>query len=325
MRTITGRGAVALTALAVLAACASGTPATSAAGKWTFTDDLGRTVTLDHRPTRVAGLTDVVGSLWNYGIQPVASFGYAAMDQDERFAGKDTSRVVQLGKAYGEINLEALAAAHPDLIVTNAYPVDRAGKLDPAKPLYGFKDVAQQQQVAKIAPIVTIAMRGSAVDVTKRTADLAVALGADPSRIAATRATYEAATARLRTAAASGLRVLVVAAYPTEGLYVAKAPDDPALRSYADLGVRFVDPGGKDYYWETVSWENVGSLPADVVLYSRRAMDAAAMLAQPTFARTPAARAGQVYRWVFAGMDYVDQAAYVTELAGRLSGAHRVS
>jgi ABC-type Fe3+-hydroxamate transport system substrate-binding protein len=32
-------------------------------------------------------------------------------------------KVTQLGKAYGEINLEALAAARPDLIVTNAYPV----------------------------------------------------------------------------------------------------------------------------------------------------------------------------------------------------------
>jgi iron-desferrioxamine transport system substrate-binding protein len=66
-------------------------------------------------------------------------------------------------------------------------------------------------------------------------------------------------------------------------------------------------------------------VPADVVLYSRRAMDDAAMLKQATFARTPAGRAGQVYRWVFAGMDHVAQAEYMNELAGRLAGARKVA
>ncbi len=173
-----------------------------------------------------------------------------------------------------------------------------------------------------IAPIVTIAMRGSAVGVISRTAELATALGAAPGR---SRAAYEEAAARLTAAAGRGLSVLVVAAYPAEGLYVAKAPDDPALRSYADLGVKFVDPGGKDYYWEVVSWENVDRVPADVVLYSHPAMDDAAMLKQATFARTPAGRAGQVYRWVFAGMDRVAQAEYMNELAGRLAGARQVT
>lgn len=308
----------------MLAACSSGPAASRSAssGTWAFTDDLGKTVTLDKRPTRVAGLTDVVSSLWNYGIAPVAAFGFTAISKDERFANQDTGKVVEVGRAYGEINIEALAAARPEVIVTHAYPVDSAGTLDPKKPLYGFRDVAQQEAVAKIAPIVTIAMRGSAVGVIKRTAELASALGATPEQ---SRAAYDAAAIRLSAAGKRGLSVLVVAAYPDEGLYVAKAPDDPALRSYADLGVRFVDPGGKDYYWQTISWENVDRVPADVVLYSRRAMDAAAMLKQATFARTPAGEANQVYRWVFTGMDYVAQAEYMNELAGKLEGARKVT
>jgi len=275
---------VGLLLIASLAACSSGSSAGPAAappagdgGAWTFTDDLGTTVTLDRRPTRVAGLTDVVSSLWNYGIAPVAAFGFTAISKDERFADRDTSGVVEVGRAYGEINIEALAAARPDVIVTHAYPVDSAGTLDPKKPLYGFRDVAQQEAVAKIAPIITIAMQGSAVGVIERTAGLASALGASPD---ATRAAYDAAASRLAAAGKRGLSVLVVAAYPDEGLYVAKAPDDPELRSYADLGVKFVDPGGKDYYWQVVSWENVDQVPADVVLYSRRALDAAAMMKQ---------------------------------------------
>jgi iron complex transport system substrate-binding protein len=163
------------------------------------------------------------------------------------------------------------------------------------------------------------------VQVIDRTAQLALALGADPATVTGARADYDAAADRLRAAATSGLQVLVVAAYPAEGFYVAKAPDDPTLTAFADLGVRFVDPGGTAYYWEIVSWENVGSLPADVVLESRiDEMTAEQILAQPTFARTPAGQARQVYSWVFATMDYTAQAAYMNEVAGHLESARKV-
>ncbi|WP_219418601.1 ABC transporter substrate-binding protein [Pseudonocardia nigra] len=244
---------------------------------------------------------------------------------DERFAGRDLSGVTELGASYGQIDLEALAAAQPDLIVTHAYPVDSAGTLDPAKPLYGFADLAQQEAAAQIAPIVAIAMDGSAVQVIDRTVELALALGADPAVIDEARTGYTAAADRLRAAAASGLEVLVVAAYPADGLYVAKAPDDPALTAYADLGVQFVDPGGSEYYWQAVSWENVGSVPADLVLDSQiDDMTAEELLVQPTFAATPAGQAGQVYPWIFTSMDHLAQADYMNELAGYLEGAQNV-
>ena len=313
--------------LLTLAACAA--PAEESgdgAESWSFTDDLGHTVTLDEPPTRIAGLTDVLASLWNYGIAPVAAFGYTGISEDRRFGGRELSGVTELGSYYGQIDLEALAAAQPDLIVAHAYPVDAAGTLDPSKPLYGFADLAQQEAVARIAPIVALKMDGSAVQVIDRTVQLAQALGADTAVIENTRAEYTAAADRLRAAAARGLDVLVVAAYPAEGFYVAKAPDDPALASYADLGVRFVDPGGSGYYWQTVSWENVGSLRADVVLDSQiDEMTGEQILAQPTFATTPAAQARQIYPWVFASMDYTAQAAYMNELAGHLETARKVT
>ncbi|OLT05970.1 hypothetical protein BJF90_18845 [Pseudonocardia sp. CNS-004] len=92
-----------------------------------------------------------------------------------------------------------------------------------------------RRATARIAPIVAITMDGSAVQVIDRTAQLALALGADPSVVAGSRAEYDAAADRLRAAAASGLQVMVVAAYPAEGFYVAKAPDDPTLTAFADL------------------------------------------------------------------------------------------
>src|SRR2546429_1842671 len=101
-----------LAGLLAVTACSTSAPeTTSGTGSWSFTDDLGHTVTVDQQPTRIAGLTDVVASLWNYGIKPVAAFGYTGISQDQRFAGRDLSGVTELGPMYGQIDLEALAAA----------------------------------------------------------------------------------------------------------------------------------------------------------------------------------------------------------------------
>jgi len=314
-----------LVLLGVLAGCATPAPSPADTGR-SFTDDLGHAVTLPDRPLRVAGLTDVVAALWSYGVTPVAAFGFTGISQDRRFTGRDVSGVVELGREYGTIDLEALAAARPDVIVTNAYPVDNAGTIDPNAPLYGFTDLAQQQAAARIAPIVAVTMDGSAVQVVERTERLAAALGADPALIDAGRAEYAAARERLRgVAAAHPVVVAALAAYPADGLYVARPADDPALTSYADLGVRILDLGGPKYYWSTVSWENVGSVKADVVLESQiDPMPAAELLAQPTFATQPAARSGQVYPWIFASMDGRSQAQYIDQLAERIAAAHKV-
>ena len=130
-------------------------------------------------PTRVAGLNDVLSSLWNYGIEPVASWGQTSIEDDVAFEGKDLSGVEIVGTSYGQIDLEALAAADPDLIVASVYPTDSEGTLDADAPLYGFESIEQQEQVAEIAPIVGIAWRGSAAEVIERTVELAESLGVD--------------------------------------------------------------------------------------------------------------------------------------------------
>jgi len=103
----------------LLAGCggAAAAPEASSATGWRFTDDLGTTVTLDEAPTRVAGLNDVVSSLWTYGVEPVATFGYTALEDDVAFEGKDLGDVEQVGTSYGQIDLERLAAARPDVIL----------------------------------------------------------------------------------------------------------------------------------------------------------------------------------------------------------------
>ena len=107
--------AAALTVAAVLSLAACGgddAPATPAADSgWAFTDDLGKTVTLDEAPTRIAGLNDVLSSLWNYGLPPVASFGQISIADDVAFTGRDLSVVAVVGIAYGDIDYVVMAAA----------------------------------------------------------------------------------------------------------------------------------------------------------------------------------------------------------------------
>ncbi|GAA3641889.1 ABC transporter substrate-binding protein [Microlunatus ginsengisoli] len=316
------------------AGCAASTPSSSppvatgsvADGPWSFTDDLGKTVTLDHRPATVVALTDVAVSMLAYGVRPAGVFGRTNLDTDQRFTGFDVAGITDVDASYGDIDLEKLAAMAPDLIVTQGYPSKTGGAVDGSAPLYGFADLAQQDKVAKIAPIVTIAIVGNGARVIERTADLIVALGAsaDAGPLADGKRAYDAATAKLTAAAANGVTVQTM--YAEAGnVYVAKAGDDPTLTLYASLGLRFVEPKTKNYYWDIVSWEDYDSIGGDLVLYSPEGFDKARLMKQPTFAATPAAKAGQVHPWLSTAMDYVTQAAYVDQLAGWVSAAKPLS
>jgi iron complex transport system substrate-binding protein len=256
-RRLTG-GILALGLAAGVSACGTDAATDTAAAEsgWEFTDDLGTTIALDEVPTRVAGLNDVLSSLWNYGIEPVASWGQTSIEDDVAFEGKDLSGVEIVGTSYGQIDLEALAA-DPDVIVASVYPTDSEATLDPDAPFYGFESIEQQEQVAQIAPIIGIAWRGSAAEVIERTVELAGSLGMDVDgrEVAQLREQYDAAAAELTEAAASGVSVLPVFATAADGWWMAKAADDPSLHLYQDLGVTFVDPGGQDYFWNSVGWE----------------------------------------------------------------------
>jgi iron complex transport system substrate-binding protein len=305
----------------------SAAPETDASAEtWTFTDDLGKTVTLDHQPTKVAALNDVVYALMNDGLRPVASFGWADLANDDRFADLDTSGIIDLGKSYGEIDIEALAKAAPDVIVTNVYPTDEKGTLDESGLLYGFKDLQQQEQVAQIAPIIAITMGGTAADVIKRTTELAVALGAsaDSGPVAEGKTSFDEASAALTAAAKSGIVTQPLYAEASD-VYIAKAPHDPSLRMYEDLGMKFVEAQTDDYYWDILSWEKYDTVGGDLVLYSQHGLGPEQLRNQPTFAASPAAKADQIQPWVFAGMDYTSQAAYMNQLAGWLTESKKVS
>jgi len=326
----------AVATLLALAGCSAGAsaagspPAASESSAvstgWTYTDDSGKTVTLDSRPTRIAGFTDQILSLMSYGIEPVATFGRTDVASDTRFAAYDMAGVEITGNTYGEINLETLAEAQPDLIVTAVYPSDREGTIDPTQPYYGFKDLEQQEKLAAIAPIVTIKVGGKGLDVIESNAKLALALGADQAKVAADKQAFETASANFgKVAKDTGLEVTAMYA-DADGIYLVKPEDEPETQLYKSLGLNYTElnPDG-DYYWDIYSWENAGKVKTgDVILLSNEGFQKADLLKQATFADHPALVAGQVHERRVSPMDYSSQAKNLDHIAGILSSSKDV-
>ncbi len=329
-RRLLGGGLAAL-AVAGLTACGaddspSEAPAAGAPeapeGPWTWTDDLGQEIELDQAPVRIAAYGDAAAALMNFGITPVALFHYIPPSEDATFESLDLSGVEIVGEAIGEINLEQLALAAPDLIVTTSYEGEKP------ELMYGFKDEAQMKKVRAIAPVIGVMQSGSALDVIETNEKLVAALGIDVEggEVADQRAAFEAASAELTEAAKSGLSMVPLYAEAGAGIYYAKAPDDPALAYYQSLGVSFAEVGGEDYYWHQVSWENADTYTSDIVLYSLRgSLTPEQLQDQPTFAALPAAEADQLHPWKFKSMDYPSQTSYMKELAGWLTSDTKVA
>ena len=326
---------VAVSAL-LLAGCSStsssngsdsaGSGSTAAAdGAWSYKDATGATVKVDHIPKRVVVLNDIALSFIEYGLQPVGTFGQLTMAKDARFTGLDTDGITQLGEAYGDIDLEQLAALKPDLVVTSVYPTDEQGTLDTTQPGYGFKDMEQEKQIQAIAPVVQVKWGGKGEDVIEKIADLAESLGAKESTVAKAEKRFDAAADELEKVA-KDKDLSVVSMYADgDGAYVTRPTDEPSLQMYSSFGVDFVNPKPKGFYWGIYSWENAGQITGDVILLSQQGYQVADLEKQPTFADNAALQAGQVHSWTFPALDYASQADYMQKMAGWLEDSKKLS
>ena len=92
-------------------------PAGQAAGFYTFTDDLGREVTLDAAPRRVAALTGSYADVWCTagGKETLTAAAADAWSDFDLGLGED---VANLGGAMG-VSVEALLASAPDLVLAS--------------------------------------------------------------------------------------------------------------------------------------------------------------------------------------------------------------
>lgn len=137
--------------------------AAAAADSQTFTDDLGRTVSVPLHPQRIVSMhdLDITIPLIELGVPPVASHGRTRPDGSHYLRSSaqltgvdfDNSEIRFIGTA--DIDLEAVAAAKPDLIIT-----------EPSRHV-------SVEQLAKIAPTVSIDhLQGSAPRIYRKLAQL---------------------------------------------------------------------------------------------------------------------------------------------------------
>src|SRR5688572_27009371 len=75
-------------------AAQDGTPAGSPpAGGWSFTDDKGVTIELPGMPVRIVADVNAAAPLWDFGIRPVAVFGWNATLTDDGDFGAAGGRI----------------------------------------------------------------------------------------------------------------------------------------------------------------------------------------------------------------------------------------
>jgi iron complex transport system substrate-binding protein len=269
-------------------------------GEWVFTDDKGVTVTADAMPQRIVADVNAAAPLWDFGIRPVAVFGWnATEDGDFGPAGGnvDPSAVEIVGNVSEPIQPEAVAAVQADLLVTLTWTPD-----DPTE--YWSIDAAILPQVEPIAPLVAISATGMADANTERFAELAAALGANlgSPEIVEAKVAFDAALAGFPAVAAekADLTALFVFVGGDEKIYVANAPDWADLNLYASLGLNIVKPDAEaDSFWEELSMEEALKYPADVIFNSTRpgTLTIDELKAHPVFGQHPAAQAGQMGPW----------------------------
>lgn len=242
----------ALLRLVVLALAIAGVCAPAHAQTRAFTDDLGRTVQVPVRPQRIVSLhdLDITLPLIELGVMPVASHGRVRPD-GTRFlrAGKlltgvdfDTAPIAFIGA--NAIDIEAVAAAKPDLIITSP-----------------TRDTPVSQ-LERIAPTVSIAhLKGGPAAIYGKLADL-TGTGA---RLAVLQARYAAQIAQLRSFVDTG-GLSVVSFQANQGKITLFHTDRALGRVLRDAGFRFpkIVEGMSEGDRMDVSAERLPDLEADL-------------------------------------------------------------
>lgn len=299
-------------AAAVLATLALTLPGAAFAAGWSYTDGSGNTVTLDHVPTRIIAHANAAAGLIPLGIRPIGIYVDSPVAEDKSLAGLDLTGIAIVGEAWGEIDLEKVAALKPDLIISEWWPIDRAWS--------GFELAANDisKKALELAPVTGVAQGKSVVTMIEDYEKLAASLGADltSGTAAADKARFETSLAAFRAAVAAKPNLDVAAIWAgADGLYIAIPAGASELSDFVSWGLKVITPDTPDAsgYWEILSWENADKYQPDLVIVDNRQ---AAVLeraeAQPMWTSIKAVAAGAVAEWpAFWLRNY---AAYANEL-----------
>jgi len=303
-RTSSVRAVVATVAVGVLAACGSSADDTGDAAAFTFTDDLGVEITLDHQPERLVVQSSMAAALTDLGLgdKIVGVFGplrNAEGQPDSQVAGLDIDSVVDVTdeSEYGNVKVEEIAKLDPDLIVTSSYVGEDLWYLN----------APTADTLRKQYDILTVSFEGKQLpeilDSTERAAE---ALGADldSDRVKVSHEAFKTSSEAVRAAgqALGDRTILAGSAYP-DTYYVSNPEVSPDLTYWrAELGLPITIPSNPDPnggYFESLSWEEADTYPADVFLWDDRIGQAGLdmMKAQPVFQTLEATKNDAFIPW----------------------------
>jgi len=293
----------------------------SMAESWTYVDGSGKTVTLDHVPTRIVASADAAAGLIPLGIRPVGIYADSPVAESKPLQGLDLTGIQIVGTAWGEIDIEKVAALQPDVVIAEYWPLDKAWS--------GGEAVSgEASPLRKLVPITGPAQGDSIVSLIENYEELAKSLGADLSapQVAGDKAKFEASLAGFKAAIAAkpGLEVLAVWA-GSDALYVASPPGSAELMDFKNWGLNLVTPEIADDrgYWETLSWENADKYQPDLVIVDNRSPTTLETAqAQPTWKTIKAVNAGSVAEWpAFWLRNYAAYSAELDKLTAAITAA----
>lgn len=294
-------GMAAVSGAAVLSRGVGAQDASPAAGEWSYTDVLGKTVTLAETPVRIVANIVTAAALWDLGIEPVGVFDWTVSSYPDgdhiAWGNVPVDRVVNVGNADGNIDPELLLTLDPDIVLTQTY--------DPSDPAQTNGIPAELlDRINAIAPVLVVTDMAPTDALVDRLVQLGASLGADleAPEVVDAKAAYDAKIAEFQQVAAgkSDLEALFVSFDPSM-IYLGGPKNVSELIWLSSLGMNFANADSEmaSEYWEELSTEQVILYPADVIysdVYSMlQTMDD--LNAVPIFAALPAVEAGQVGLW----------------------------
>lgn len=310
------------------APAASGTTPTPAAaapaGPWTFTDGSGKTVEVDHVPTRIIAHAYSAASLMEYGIKPIAIWADMPVKDDPGLKGVDLTGIPLLGEAWGQIDVEKAATLKPDLIVADYWPVEKAYS--------GMEDGVEEKskKIAQLAPVVGATQGDSIIGLLDGYTKLAASLGADVETGAAAKAKtdFDTALTAFKAAAAAKPDLTALAISPYDDQYAVAVPKyAPELLDFQRWGLKVIDPTKPDPdfpYWQSLSFEKADTYQPDLLLFDDRNYPAneKTLEAQPIAKSIKAYAAGATTTWPAYWLHtYADYARELTRLTQAISTA----
>ncbi|RCH65679.1 ABC transporter substrate-binding protein [Streptomyces sp. SDr-06] len=220
---------------------------------WRFSDDREQVSTAAAPPSRVVAYIQAGATLEDLGIRPVAVFGsfHDGTDPDPaKWGALDPDEVGYLG-AGGDLGVEALLAARPDLVVAVSYGGGQVYGLAPEK----AKHLEEHVPVA----VLDVGQTRTLARIRGRFAELARSLGAPAEDETA----LTAAGDRLRAVSSRAPRPRVLALSPAgpDEVHLARPRAWPQLRDLAEHGVDLIEPGeGAGASWRTTAWAAAAEL-----------------------------------------------------------------